>query len=29
MNFAKAINKDCGETIAYDYFEQPGRLERA
>jgi len=29
MNFARAINKDFGENVAYDYFEPPGRLEKA
>jgi len=28
-NFAKAINKDCGENITHHYFEPPGRLEKA
>ena len=28
-NFAKAINKDWGKDVAYDYFEPPHRLEKA
>lgn len=26
MNFARAINKSCGEKVAQEYFDQPGRL---
>jgi len=28
MNFARSINKDCGEKVTHDYFEPPSRLEK-